>query len=129
MARLTAKTGDLFLSARFSVNDLPSRLRYDVWRDSIACIFDVSCSRALARSTAFHGCIDAYMIGQILFGRSTVSAQHWARSSRTVARDGMDHIMIQIYDRGRQVCETRGARTITRLNSSHYCASRIPCSA
>ncbi len=101
---------DTFLHSRFSVDHLPPQQRYEVWRDSIACIFDVE--RAVNHGGddgEFHATIDAHMIGSLMLARTVTRAQIWKRSPLTMARDGMDHFMIQLYDRGTQrYCSKNG---------------------
>src|SRR3546814_11813656 len=42
------------------------------------------------------------MYGPLMLARTTSRAQHWERSAATIARDGMDHYMIQYYETGSQ---------------------------
>lgn len=94
---------DTFLHSRFSVEHLPAQQRYEVWRDSIACIFDVDRpGRAGDDNGEFHASIDAHMIGSLMLARTVTCRQTWRRSPLTMARDGMDHFMIQLYDSGTQ---------------------------
>lgn len=94
------------LHAHFSVNHLPQPQRYDVWRDSIACIFDVEPGRrqAYAEDGGFHASIDAHMIGPLFLATTTTRSQNWCRSAQAMARDGMDHYMLQLYESGTQRC-------------------------
>lgn len=94
---------DTFLHSRFSVDHLPQQQRFSVWRESIACIFEVE--RPVHRSSEpdeFHATIDAHMIGSLMLARTVTRAQIWKRSPLTIGRDGMDHFMIQLYDSGTQ---------------------------
>lgn len=96
--------------ARFSVDHLPPRERFEAWHDSISCIFDVSRTptRMSAGDAAFQASLDARMVGTMMLAHTMTAAQCWKRSAINVARDGMDHFMIQIYRTGTQVCEWRG---------------------
>ncbi|MEQ8816402.1 MAG: helix-turn-helix domain-containing protein [Thalassobaculum sp.] len=87
--------------AVFSVNDIPARERYEVWKESISCIFDVDADVETRRED-FFAAVDASMFGPIMLARSTSRGQRWRRSSSTIARDGMDHYMIQLYETGGQ---------------------------
>ncbi|WP_119459140.1 helix-turn-helix domain-containing protein [Rhodospirillaceae bacterium SYSU D60014] len=95
-------------TTRFTVDHLAPERRYEVWRDSMACIFDVDAPRAIRQDKAFHATVDAHLIGPLLIGRVTTRRQIFDRSSFTIARDGMDHYMIQLYESGRQRCDYRG---------------------
>lgn len=87
--------------AVFSVNDIPRHERYEVWKESISCIFDVAAD-AETRRDDFFAAVDASMFGPVMLARSTSRGQRWERSSSTIARDGMDHYMIQLYETGGQ---------------------------
>lgn len=84
----------------FSLDDCGTEDRYSVWRESIACIFDVDVDRDTRRE-AFTAEIDAKNLGTLLVGQTRTVAQSWQRTASTIARDGMDHYMIQIYRQGR----------------------------
>lgn len=94
--------------ARFTVDHLPPKKRFEVWRESIACIFDVDGPRATRQDEAFHATIDAHLIGPLMLARATTLRQIFDRSPLTIARDGMDHYMIQLYEAGHQRCDYRG---------------------
>jgi AraC-like DNA-binding protein len=98
----------------FSVDDLPLARRYDVWRESIACIFDVDRSRTLRQDDVFHATVDSHLIGPIMLARTATRRQVWRRSPSTIARDGMDHYMIQLYEEGSQDVSWSGGSTGTR---------------
>src|SRR3546814_3590475 len=100
MAELAADTAAV-PRAVFTVADLPERERYDAWKESIACIFDVDADPE-DRDGDFFAAIDASMYGPLMLARTTSRAQHWERSAATIARDGMDHYMIQYYETGSQ---------------------------
>ncbi len=44
--------------------------------------------------------IESYAIGPILFGRARAGGQRFRRSSATVARSGVDHMIVQLYVAG-----------------------------
>ena len=94
-------------SARFTVDHLPPRRRYETWRESIACIFDVDGPRALRQVDGFHATVEAQLIGPLMLARTTTLRQSWTRSPLTIARDGMDHYMIQLYEAGHLRCDHR----------------------
>lgn len=103
-------------SARFTVDHLPPKRRYEVWRESIACIFDVDAPQSTRQDEAFRATVDAYLIGPLMLARTTTRRQSWDRSSLTIARDGMDHYMIQFYESGHQRCDYRGGSVAMPAN-------------
>ncbi len=92
----------------FTVADVPDRERYEVWKDSIACIFDVDAD-AETRREDFFAAVDASMYGPIMLARTTSRGQRWERSPATIARDGMDHYMIQLYESSGQALSAGNA--------------------
>lgn len=85
--------------AVFSVDSVDDKEKYDIWRESIACIFDVDADKD-TRVNNFSCQVDANMFGSVMLATTQTMKQTWDRSSQTIARDGMDHYMIQLYDQG-----------------------------
>lgn len=96
--------------AVFSVNELPEPARYAVWRESISCIFEVDAD-AEARRRGFRATVDSHVVGSMMLARTGTQAQRWERAERTIARDGMDHYMVQLFEAGTMVAEHRRGTT------------------
>ncbi|WP_420405774.1 helix-turn-helix domain-containing protein [Nisaea sp.] len=92
-------------NAVFSVDSVLGKERYDLWRESISCIFEVDGDRESRRSEAFKAEIDATMFGPIMLARTQTLQQDWRRSASVMARDGMDHYMIQLFEHGQMQWE------------------------
>lgn len=92
--------------AHFKLDGVPEKERFELWRESIACVFEVEAEREV-RSGNFHAEIDANMFGSIMLARTRTLQQRWERSPRLMARDGMDHFMIQLYEEGDMLWETK----------------------
>lgn len=88
------------LRSRFDVKDIEETMRYEVWADSISCVFDVNTERELRQSEAFTAVIDAYRFDNFMLANTTTVETDWWRTPFHVARDGMDHYMIQLFLRG-----------------------------
>lgn len=99
MAETAENGGERVPHSFFSVDDLPAKERFALWRDSISCIFDVDASRE-TRGERFAASVDAHMLGPLMLARTTTIEQRWERSPSLVARDGMDHYMIQLFEEG-----------------------------
>ena len=91
----------------FTVDHLSEHERYDFWRDSISCIFDVECDRDV-RQNNFNARVEAQICGQLMLAATTTLKQNWERSSSTIARCGVDHYMIQLYESGYMAFEHQG---------------------
>lgn len=101
---MAAETATAVPHSIFSVEDCPPRERFDYWRHSIAAIFDVDAAQDVVCD--FHATIDSHLIGPLMLARTRTRRQHWVRSSQTVARDGMDHYMVQLFEHGGQTVRT-----------------------
>ena len=91
--------------ARFSLESVAPARRFEVWRESIACIFDVE--RTGGRDD-FDASLETRAMGPLMMAHTWSRALEWRRSPMTVARDGLDHYMIQFYARGTQACAWSG---------------------
>lgn len=85
----------------FSVRDHRPGERFEVWRDSISSIFDVEAEKEVIAD--FDASIVAHLVGPLLFARTETRRQSWSRTSRRMAQDGMDHYLIQYFERGHHV--------------------------
>lgn len=83
----------------FCVSDIALRDRFSVWKESISCIFDVELDRTFPKRD-FRAQLDASLFGDLMLARTSCSGQSWTRSAPGIARDGMDHYMIQFFDEG-----------------------------
>ncbi|MFC3229520.1 helix-turn-helix domain-containing protein [Marinibaculum pumilum] len=98
--------------AHFRLGDAPSRQRYELWRDSISCIFEVEAPPDLRAGGDFSAEIEASVFDSIMLARTRTLEQRWHRTPALMARDGMDHYMIQLYEHGDMLWEARdGARS------------------
>ena len=94
--------------AVFTTDDLAGGDPFAYWRDSISCIFEVEAQREV-REEDFHAEVDAHMLGPVMLARTSSRRQHWARTPRLIARDGMDHYMVQLFEHGCTFWESRGS--------------------
>ncbi|MCA1299358.1 helix-turn-helix domain-containing protein [Stappia indica] len=91
----------------FSLEGVPPQQRFALWRESISCIFSVEAPREI-RAHDFRASIDAHVVGDTGVVRTQTQAQDWARGAGLIARDGMDHMMIQLYEAGQMEVSHRG---------------------
>lgn len=101
MSERTEKTARSF----FTTSRLNGSQKYDAWRDSVSTLFDV----ALTKNTphrSFDSEIETYMLGNMLAMRCQSSSQAFKRTRETIARDGVDHILIQLFTEGGNVLHT-----------------------
>lgn len=61
--------------ARFRLDDAPRHERYDLWRDSIACVFEVEAPKEVRGGGDFSAEIDAHMLGPVMLARTQILEQ------------------------------------------------------
>ena len=91
--------------AVFSLDGVDDRERFDLWRESISCIFEVEADREV-RDRTFNATVDANMFGPVMLARTQTLRQDWIRTPGVMAADGMDHYMVQLYESGEMLWET-----------------------
>ena len=97
-------------NAVFSLQEVQAKERYDLWRDSISCIFEADTNKDV-RDESFVAQVDAHMFGSVMLARTETLEHDWQRTPSVMARDGMDHYMIQLFERGQMQWETSTGTT------------------
>ncbi len=87
--------------SRFTTCNLPERRRFDAWRESIAVLYDVKLGKNEPED-AFYGEVHGFLYQDMMIARCRTSAQVYRRSALKIARDGVDHYMIQYFRSGEQ---------------------------
>ncbi|MCC9620642.1 helix-turn-helix domain-containing protein [Thalassospira sp. MA62] len=102
-ARRAHDTGEC-LHTRFSVENLPEQERYEAWKNSINCIFDVDADFR-TRNHGFNSSIESFLLGSVMLSDVISPSQSWSRTRDLIARDGMDHYAVEIYELGDLRCD------------------------
>lgn len=86
-------------STVFATDHLVGEERFEAWRSSISVIFDVA---PVGREPPedFHATLTASHLGALLVGDLHFGRQQFSRGSSRVARDGVDHYLVQWYRSG-----------------------------
>ena len=95
------------LRSRFDVAKVKPRARYDLWQDSIGCVFEVDVEKTRREDDTFNAVIDAFRFDEFMVAKTTTVQQNWWRTPFDIARDGMDHYMIQFFLKGGMQWQTR----------------------
>lgn len=69
------------------------------WREAVATLFDVD-ELGRGEPAPFSADLCSYAMGPVLIGLSRASGQRFLRTTATVARSGVDHIILQLYLKG-----------------------------
>lgn len=97
---------------RFDVRELPEDERFPVWRESISVIFEVSLDPE-DRQEAFASQVTTCHFGPLLLSNAISQRQCLQRPPSLIARDGIDHFLVQVTCRG----STAGQCGRTRLDA------------
>lgn len=86
-------------STRFTTDQASAEERFEAWRSSISVVFDVA-PWDRAPPDNFEASVTALHLGALLVGDLEFGRQRFVRSAARVARDGVDHYLVQWYRSG-----------------------------
>jgi AraC-like DNA-binding protein len=86
-------------STVFTTDQSGGEERFEAWRQSISVVFDVAPLTPDAVD-AFEASVQATHLGMLLLGDLHFSGQQFSRQRARVARDGLDHYLVQWYRGG-----------------------------
>ncbi|MGH8447497.1 MAG: helix-turn-helix domain-containing protein, partial [Solimonas sp.] len=82
----------------FSTRGLREQEAFEIWNDAISVVFDTSPpARGIGRFTA---AVTAWHAGNFVVSDTRFGAQRFERPLRKLRRDGLDHVLLQLYCRG-----------------------------
>ncbi len=91
-----------------STDGLPGSVAFEQWRSTVAPVFDAGIG-ADTPIEHFGVAFEAFNFGPLVLGRTRGRGnQTFERASPTVARSGVDHILVQAYVRGRNNVTAEG---------------------
>ena len=83
----------------FSSDRMDTESNIAIWREAVATLFDVD-DLARGEPGPFRADVRSYAMGPVLLGLSRASGQRFRRTAETIARSGVDHIILQLYLKG-----------------------------
>jgi AraC-like DNA-binding protein len=83
----------------FGTQELPEAERFAAWRESVGVFLDARLD-ARTDATQFVGDVESYLLDDIVLSRPRATGQKFDRPSGRIARDGLDHYMIQLFVHG-----------------------------
>ncbi|NIY77780.1 helix-turn-helix domain-containing protein [Thalassospira sp. HF15] len=85
--------------SRFSLRGLPSAQQFEIWKESINCIYSVDADRK-TRQDGFVANLDSWRHRDLMMVEAQSCSQSFSRTSQMIAADGMDHYNVQLYTDG-----------------------------
>jgi hypothetical protein len=95
----SASVSSLLPSFAFTAEDMGADENISAWRDAVATLFDVD-ELASNEADRFRADFRSYAMGPVLLGLARASGQRFRRTPETIARSGVDHIILQFYAKG-----------------------------
>ncbi|NPU67698.1 helix-turn-helix domain-containing protein [Bradyrhizobium sp. 83012] len=89
----------LLPSYGFSAEQMDTETNIVAWREATSTFFDVD-DLAAGEAVPFRADVLSYALGSVLLGSARASGQRFRRSAETIARSGVDHIILQLYVSG-----------------------------
>jgi AraC-like DNA-binding protein len=89
----------LLPSFGFSSEQMGTEDNIAAWREATATFFEVD-ELAAGEQLPFHADLHSYALGSVLLGMARASGQRFRRTPATIARSGVDHIILQLYVSG-----------------------------
>ncbi|HXC55142.1 MAG TPA: helix-turn-helix domain-containing protein [Rhizomicrobium sp.] len=83
-------------SSLFRTHAIDRTERFAAWRESQSVFLDSSLS-ADDDAAAFSGDIESYLLDDVMLTRAVAGRQKYDRAPAKIARDGLDHYMIQVF--------------------------------
>ncbi len=83
-------------SSLFRTHTIERAERFAAWRESQSVFLDASLS-ANDDAGAFTGDIESYLLDDVMVTRAVAGRQKYDRAPAKIARDGLDHYMIQVF--------------------------------
>ncbi|SFK25534.1 AraC-type DNA-binding protein [Pseudovibrio ascidiaceicola] len=83
----------------FSLNVVEQHERFDLWRESLGCLYEVEASCKQSRQT-FFGDIKSVLLENVILSDAKAQSHLANRSSAAMARDGLDHYLLLIKKSG-----------------------------
>lgn len=93
----------------FSTDELRPELRHEGWRQTVGVCLESSLWRD--EPTDFRATLEGYLLDDIVFSRPQAARQKFDRTSLRIARDGVEHYMIEMFIEGFTEMKVHG-RTI-----------------
>ncbi len=106
-----SSVSSLVPSFGFSADRMGTEENIAAWRAAVSTFFDVD-ELAAGDAQPFRADLRSYAMGNVVFGQARASGQHFRRDTRTMARSGVDHVIIQAYLHG-------GGSPLTALLTNH----------
>jgi AraC-like DNA-binding protein len=102
----------------FVADDMGVDENIAAWREAVGTLFDVD-ELASGEPGRFRADLRSYAMGPVLLGLARASGQRFTRTAETIARSGVDHIILQLYIKGGY--DGRAGHAAVRVRAGDIC--------
>lgn len=95
----SAPMSSLLPAFGFTADQMGTAANVSAWREAVATLFEVD-ELAAGEPGPFRADIGSFAMGPVLIGLSRASGQRFRRTAETIARSGVDHVILQLYLKG-----------------------------
>lgn len=93
------RAGDPVPCFGFQANTMSPEDNVTAWREAVGTLFEVD-ELAQGEPGSFRADLVSYALGPVVLGATRASGQRFRRTPETIARSGVDHVIIQLYTGG-----------------------------
>ncbi|MGZ5026938.1 MAG: AraC family transcriptional regulator [Methylobacter sp.] len=86
-------------TTHIDLSNVDMKKRYGVWKESVSVIFD-SALKPEDRHKPFNATLTAHHLSSMLLSSVTSVQQYFNRDRKLIAKDGLDHFLVQLYTKG-----------------------------
>ena len=100
----------------FSTYELSPEYRYQTWQESIGVVFEYNLDSSI-QLEAFNAQIESYLIGSFMSAECISKKGEWRRTAKTIAQDGLDMYMVQVFAQGEWAIERQNHLDVAKPGS------------
>ncbi|MDG4719270.1 MULTISPECIES: helix-turn-helix domain-containing protein [Thalassospira] len=104
MGQQPAPRSKILEKSVFSLDELPTGQQFEVWKDSINCVYAVDTS-SQNRKDGFKANLNSWCHKDMVMVQAQSQSQQFVRSAQMAGRDGLDHYNVQLFTSGHVAAE------------------------
>lgn len=94
------KSQHILHCAHFDTSLIEPELRLEAWHENMGVLFDLSTEQRTKQDNRIYARIDVCSFGDTVFGVTEANTQLFVRDHKCIAREGVDHILVQVFLKG-----------------------------
>lgn len=95
----------------FTTDTFNAKDRFGAWQESMGVLFDITAT-ATTLEPAFYATVDCFQFQQLLLAQTKSHAARYTRCEKRLRRDGLDIILIQLFEEGETLFGAKNQTTL-----------------